>query len=90
MSIEKYEELHDLVTNFGPLLETCDDDRQRVLACMGMLMMQIRLMEDFRGTLPGEELQTKMGIIISAVFKTGEKIIQILTPDKTGGNHETG
>lgn len=90
MSIQKYEELHDLVTNFGPLLETCDDDRQRVLVCAGMLMMQIRLMEDFRDTLHDEELKVKMGIIISAVFKTGEKIIQILSPDKTGGNHEAG
>lgn len=90
MSIEKYEELYKLVTDFDPLLESCDDDRQRVLACVGMLMMQIQLMEDFRDSLRDEELKTKMGIIISAVFKTGEKIIQILTPDKTGENHEAG
>ena len=90
MSIEKYEELYKLVTDFEPLLESCDDDRQRVLACVGMLMMQIRMMENFRDTLRDEELKAKMGIIINAVFKTGEKIIQILSPDKKEENYEAG
>lgn len=89
MSIEKYEELHKMLTDFEPLLESCKDDRERVLSCVGMLMMQVRLMEDFKDLLDNEELKAKMDIIMSAVTETGGKIISILAPETDGDNDES-
>lgn len=77
MSIEKYQELYNLVTNFEPLLETATDVRGKTLACTAMLVMQIKMLEDFIPELQNEELEAKLNLIVLAFSKTAETIINI-------------
>ncbi len=77
MTIEKYQELYRLLTNFDPLLESENDERGKTLACTAMLLMQIKMLEDFKPELQNEELEAKLDLIVQAFARTAQTIISI-------------